>query len=698
MHTADFIKKRIYAGFLGKTIGVRLGAPVEPTQWTYARIRDIHGEITGYVRDYRNFAADDDTNGPIYFIRAMRDYALQPTAEQVGKTWLNYAADGHGMFWWGGIGVSTEHTAYANLRAGIPAPQSGSIAQNGTAVAEQIGGQIFIDSWGWVNPGNPARAATMAATAASVAHDGEGLNGARFVAAMVAAAFDADSVESLFAAGLGAIAPDSGYAGVVGAVLDFHRHTPDDWRACRDMLGAQFGYDRYPGQCHIVPNAGALALAMAYGGGKLGRTVEIASMCGWDTDCNAGNAGAIIGTFQGVHPGWDKYRKPINDVVIASGVTGSVNIVDIPTFAGELTALALALDGRADQAAGIADMTNRGVRFDFALPGATHGFRTGGTNKIGCSYSPHDTPSGPGALQVLIDRLPTGQEARVFWKPFYRRADFDDERYRPMLSPIAATGQRVTMQIMLSPFDGNGPLRIAPFVRRTLSGQIERVADWTTPTPEHWQSVDFTLPAANGEAIDEIGLLIEHTGPEKFLGRLFIGSFTLTGPGQTRIDAAREVAEWGAISRFSWNRGSWSLHNGRIIGQTEDDADLWTGNAYARDVTVAADVIPQEGQSHLLSVRAQGAGRFYAAGFDGQRVVIVRHDFGDTVLAQAPFTWSHGQPAHMAFSAIGDRLELRLNGQPVLEARDDAYAYGMCGLRMAAPGRMSVGTIEITEQ
>jgi ADP-ribosylglycohydrolase len=697
MHPADFIKQRIYSGFLGKTIGVRLGAPVEPTQWTYERIRAIHGEITGYVRDYRNFAADDDTNGPVYFIRAMRDYQLQPSAQQVGKTWLNYAADGHGMFWWGGIGVSTEHTGYANLRAGIAAPLSGSIAQNGLAVAEQIGGQIFIDSWGWVNPGNPARAATMAATAASVAHDGEGLNGARFVAAMVAAAFDADSVEQLFAAGLDAISPDSGYARVVGAVLDFQRRTPDDWRACRDMLGARFGYDRYPGQCHIIPNAGALALAVAYGGGKLGRTVEIASMCGWDTDCNAGNAGAIIGTFQGVQPGWDAYRKPINDVVIASGVTGSVNIVDIPTFAAELTALALALDGRADEAAQIADLTNRGVHFDFALPGATHGFRTGGTNKIGCSYSAAETPSGPGALQVLIDRLPAGQVGRVFWKPFYRRADFDDERYSPMLSPIAASGQNVSLQIQLSPFDGNGPLRIAPFVRHAISGQIERAADWSVPTPEHWQALDFTLPDCGGEAIDEIGLLIEHTGAEKFLGLLLLGDFKISGPGQTRIDPAREVEEWGAISRFSRNRGSWGLKDGRISGQTENDADLWTGNAYARDVSVSADVIAQQGESHLLSARAQGTGRFYAAGFDGQCVVIVRHDFGDTVLAQAPFAWSHGQPARMVLGVIGDRITLDVDGQRLLEARDDTFAYGMCGLRMGAPGRMSVGVFEIAE-
>lgn len=41
-----------------------------------------------------------------------------------------------------------------NLRNGITAPRSGSIEQNGSTMAEQIGGQIFIDSWGLVSPNN----------------------------------------------------------------------------------------------------------------------------------------------------------------------------------------------------------------------------------------------------------------------------------------------------------------------------------------------------------------------------------------------------------------------------------------------------------------------------------------------------------------------------------------------------------------
>ena len=56
---------------------------------------------------------------------------------------------------------------------------------------------------------------------------------------------------------------------------------------------------KYPGVCHIIPNAGVCALALYYGRGDFARTIELASMCGWDTDCNAGNVGTILGVAVG---------------------------------------------------------------------------------------------------------------------------------------------------------------------------------------------------------------------------------------------------------------------------------------------------------------------------------------------------------------------------------------------------------------
>jgi hypothetical protein len=80
-------------------------------------------------------------------------------------TWLNYIVENRSILWWGGLGNSTEHTAFLRLKNGITAPRSGAIQTNGQTVAEQIGAQIFIDGWALVSPGNPALAVELAGNA-----------------------------------------------------------------------------------------------------------------------------------------------------------------------------------------------------------------------------------------------------------------------------------------------------------------------------------------------------------------------------------------------------------------------------------------------------------------------------------------------------------------------------------------------------
>ena len=123
--------ERVYAGVLGKIIGVYLGRPFEG--WTYERIMEELGEINYYVHEKRGLpliVTDDDITGTFTFLRAMPDYgnSLDLTPAQIGQTWLNYLIEKRTILWWGGLGNSTEHTAYLRLKSGIPAPHSGSIA------------------------------------------------------------------------------------------------------------------------------------------------------------------------------------------------------------------------------------------------------------------------------------------------------------------------------------------------------------------------------------------------------------------------------------------------------------------------------------------------------------------------------------------------------------------------------------------
>ena len=130
-----------YAAWLGKVIGVRLGAPVE--NWSHERIMETYGNREGYLTDYGIFAADDDTNGPLFFVRALLEKD-SITAADIGDAFLNYIPEYHGFFWWGGVGVSTEHTAYENLKNGIKAPRSGSREQNGLTIANRSAGRFSV--------------------------------------------------------------------------------------------------------------------------------------------------------------------------------------------------------------------------------------------------------------------------------------------------------------------------------------------------------------------------------------------------------------------------------------------------------------------------------------------------------------------------------------------------------------------------
>jgi ADP-ribosylglycohydrolase len=191
MDTADYISK-VYAGVLGKIIGVYMGRPFEG--WTHQQIIDRFGEVSRYVNQDVGaplVLTDDDIAGTFTFVRAIEDYGYDAelSAEAIGQTWLNYLVYKRTILWWGGLGNSTEHTAYLRLRDGIRAPASGSISVNGNTTANQIGAQIFIDGWALVSPGDPDQATDLARKAASVSHDGEAVNAAIVIAALEAQAF-----------------------------------------------------------------------------------------------------------------------------------------------------------------------------------------------------------------------------------------------------------------------------------------------------------------------------------------------------------------------------------------------------------------------------------------------------------------------------------------------------------------------------
>ncbi|MBO4216991.1 MAG: ADP-ribosylglycohydrolase family protein, partial [Clostridia bacterium] len=516
--------ERIYSGWLGKVIGVRLGSPTEG-MW-YNRIKETYGEITDYVADYDLYAADDDTNGPMFFLRGLSDggNGRNMTARDVGNALLNYAPYEHGFFWWGGYGISTEHTAYLNLRAGVPAGRSGSAELNGTTVAEQIGGQIFIDTWGLVAPGDPDLAVRLAEKAASVTHGGNGVYGGIFVAACVSCAFAEKDVKKLIEKGLSYIPADCEYARVVKAVMNYHGEHPDDWRGCYTFVRDNFGYDKYPGNCHIIPNAAVVVLSLLYGEGDFSRSVCISNMCGWDTDCNAGNVGAIAGVVAGLDGIDEKWIKPINDLMISSSTVGSLNISDLPSNALYIARLAAELQGEKlpSPYRETAEKAPDSCHFEF--PRSTHAINvlrrkrgeelsfakkryTEGEKKPKPGYTLENTGktarSGGRSLRIKVTSPHEGEEIYVFKRTYYHPSDFTDSRYDPSFSPTVYPGQTVAASAYLPAGAQSADATLFYFdERHGKAGYGEKV----TLSPGEWKDLTLKIPRIKAGLITAVGL------------------------------------------------------------------------------------------------------------------------------------------------------------------------------------------------
>ncbi|MGM9614012.1 MAG: ADP-ribosylglycohydrolase family protein [Oscillospiraceae bacterium] len=666
--------EKIYAGLLGMDAGMRLGAPVENPWWTYERLRDYFGEIRGYLREQKTHPADDDVNGPAIFVRALTDHGgLDFTSEEAGETWLNYTRCGKGMFWWGGEELSTEHRAFMNLKRGVPAPESGCRERNGRTASEQIGGQIFVDTWGLVCPGDPEKAAHFARKMASVSHDGEGLHGAAFMAAAVAAAFEAADVDAVIDAGLTQLPADCAYRRVVENVRAFHAAHPDDFRACRDYVEQTI---ENPGGWHILPNAGICLLALLYGGGDLGRSIEIAVMCGFDTDCNASSVGTILGVLNGIDGLPERYRRPINDSVVLSSVSGYLNMLDVPTFAKELASAACRLRGETVPTWAVVRPGE--LDFDFAFPGSTHGLEL--SDKASYELRWRDAAyarTGRGCLEMQMDgKYPAPTE--LTFRACCLRGDFESERYEPVFAPRVYPGQTVTIWLR-SEQTAPATVTVTPFVTRAVGERI--VLAPTVLAEGAWTEVSFAVPDLGGDRTHALGWRFEaelHEPPWAW-GKVFIDRITVRGAMDYTIDGAKQGMEFGEPTPFSTNDGEGVWEDGTLVFRTEGVGQAFTGNYYMSDTAVEADAEASGGACLLL--RGQGVRRYYALGFSSGGVSIVRREAGErTALAAAPFARKPGRVYHLTASAKGNVLALCVDGRPVLTAEDDRFGYGMAGV------------------
>lgn len=677
--------QRVYAGWLGKIIGIRLGAAVEG--WDYERIKQMFGELTYYPAQYKRFAADDDSNGPLYFLRALEDKRTEKmTAQDVGEALLNYAPYEHGFFWWGGYGISTEHTAYLNLRRGIRAPQSGSIEQNGAAIAEQIGGQIFIDTWGLVAPGNLDLAAELAEKAASVTHGGNGVYGGVFVACAISAAFVMNDIREVIEAALARIPAECEYTRVCRAVMRFHDENPQSsWRDCFRYLKANFGYDRYPGVCHIIPNAGVMVLAMVYGNGDFDDTLNICNMCGWDTDCNVGNVGTIMGVLCGLDKiDTEKWIRPINDLCVRSGVLGDMNITDIPYGACYIAKLAYELAGEEAPQPWREILAGRMDDCHFEFEKSTHALEVrsnGSTNTSHLVNTDEDAYTGKRCLKFFATRLRDEQKLFLHKRTYFWKDDFSDSRYDPAFSPVFYPGQKVSCAVRVPEYGTDTwACAYARDSRRDVTVEGERVH------LEHgaaWQVLQVEVPAMQGGLIDEAGVCFWTPDAKVKKGYQLVAlvdDLHFEGQPDYSVELRNEKAEvWSErhtdITQFSRMKGTAHMEDGQMHIACEDEGEWYTGSTKWQDYDAAFTMTLEKGESCLALVRVQGAIRSYAAGIENGRLVIQKNDNGYRTLAETPCPVQPHEKMTLAVSVRGREISARCGGVTVCCTDDSERPY-----------------------
>jgi ADP-ribosylglycohydrolase len=656
---ADYVE-RVYAGVLGKIIGVYLGRPFEG--WPYEKIMAELGEINYYVHEQRRVplvVTDDDIAGTFAFVRALADHGSwrELTSEQIGQAWLNYIIENRSILWWGGLGNSTEHTAFMRLKQGIPAPRSGSIALNGKTVAEQIGAQIFIDGWAMVSPGDPELATELAGKAARVSHDGEAVYAAQLLAAMEAQAFTEPDLQRLIDCSLGFIPRQSTVYRLVNDLREWHTAEPD-WRKTREKIAACYGYDKYLGNCHMIPNHALIHLALLYGGNDFQKTLMIVNTSGWDTDCNSGNVGCLMGIkngLAGIDAGPD-WRGPVADrLYIPTADSGRV-IMDAVTQAYELANSGRALVGLPLLA------PKNGARFHFELPGAVQGFtsedtpETRGTvqlsNTIGHSHL------GRRSLALKYHSLAPGRIARVSTATFLSPESASMPSYGLMASPILHPGQTLHAEVAADEANQRAVtcglyLRYYGAEDHYLLLEGERV---TLPPGErrefHWQIGDL-----DGAPIAAVGIQVLSSSPAS--GIVYLDY--LTWDGTPRLEFKRPQ-ESGQMWRRAWVNGvdDWSpgwFEDYRLV-QNEGTGLIIQGTRQWSDYQVQAIVKPLLMSSGGVAGRVQGLRRYYALLLSRPgKAQLVKWLDSKIVLAEKDFAWEFDRSYDLCLKMAGDRLQ-----------------------------------------
>lgn len=346
---SDRLLDQLHGAWLGRCSGCALGKPVEmfmenarglnswerqkryltaisPEEWPIrgyiperspAEVETGRTVCSDSTREHIRFMeSDDDIRYTVVGQILLQDKGASFTTADVARTWFSHLPYG--------LVCTAETQAYRNLvTLGVyhfSERTDNSIDWNWVAThlnpyREFIGAQIRVDSYGYAALGDPELAAEFAWRDARLSHVKNGIYGAMFCAAMVAASFATPDPRLLIEAGLSQIPKTSRlYSDIrrTVAICDCHGCAFD---ALEPVISEIYGLLGHYHPVHTNNNAALCAAALLLSNGDFEKGITLAVMGGWDTDCNGATVGSIVGAIHGASAIPSKWTGPLNDTL-----------------------------------------------------------------------------------------------------------------------------------------------------------------------------------------------------------------------------------------------------------------------------------------------------------------------------------------------------------------------------------------------
>ncbi|MEM0024276.1 MAG: ADP-ribosylglycohydrolase family protein [Thermofilaceae archaeon] len=280
---------KVYGGWLGKSVGGAVGAQVEGQKRLHS-----FTEETAFPEKW---PPNDDLDLQVLWLHAIYERGLQLTSRDLAEEWWEhcwYHFNEYGRF-------------LKNFARGIDPPYSGWF--DNEYFRESMGSPIRSEVWGFIFPGNPDLAAAYAERDAVLDHWRDSVWAEQFYAAIESLSFFESDLNKLIETGLRYVPSGSKLRALVELVLECRRRGLS-WVEARSEVLRRFGN---PDATSVHQNVGFTLIALLWGEYDFGRTILIALNSGYDTDCTAATAGAILGVILGASRLPEKWVEPLHD-------------------------------------------------------------------------------------------------------------------------------------------------------------------------------------------------------------------------------------------------------------------------------------------------------------------------------------------------------------------------------------------------